>query len=368
MDLAQIRAKQQADKKAKELQAASGVKSVSSQSTETMKIAVTHALLGPSPAEVLTVRSAPVPVSEALFAGRNLVELAAAIKNQSEPVHEAILIYGDGKVGKTQLSATVAKVPWVRRVFYFGMENGQQTLVTMLRTGALTPAEASKIIVIDTKDAPDFPIGYETWVNIARNTKMAHAICIAHGRLNCTDCTKLKAPTLAFNMSQLDGRDFCIWDTGTQLGDSIMSFLMKDKGMGTKPGWEEYGPQGLILTDFFGMIQRARYCNHIVCMHKLVVDVTPQGDVAKEKDPIKIEKVYPLVGTKNYSLNVGTFFGHIIYCEIKNQQHVAGSGSTYKRDVQTGSRSGWLIEKEKTPDLSLLFAKLVDDGTKVVPS
>jgi hypothetical protein len=132
-----------------------------------------------------------------------------------------------------------------------------------------------------------------------------------------------------------------------------MNYLMRGKPMGAKPGWDEYGPQGRDLNAILTVFQAARYCNMAAIMQALPVDYEELGKVK--------EKIFPLCGTKPFSVKVGKYFAHKIYLSIDAKKHQAGSSTTYKMDILTGSRSGWQIENLPEPRLDLLYAKLLEE-------
>jgi hypothetical protein len=74
-------------------------------------------------------------------------------------------------------------------------------------------------------------------------------------------------------------------------------------------------------------------------------------------------RLSPLVGTRNFSSNVGKYFDHMIYCHVVNGVHKYGSATTYQNKVLTGSRSKVSIESMKEPTLVPFF-----DGTIPAPA
>lgn len=282
----------------------------------------------------------------------NLLEISQAIQNLSEPVHETILLYGRAKTGKTRLAATIARLPWVENIYWFDLENGSLTLVNMLKKGELTEEQAKKIILLRIPDTPERPVAYETMTKVITKSQRDWSICVAHGRADCPDCTKTKAPLQStFNYSKTTKNDFVIIDTLSQLGDSCMSYACRGQEPGFKPGWDEYGFQGRILSDILTVIQQAKFCNFICITHELMAEYEEMGK--------KKERIYPLVGTKNYSSKVGKYFSHCVYLELETKKHKAGSSTTYKLDVLTGSRTDWKIEAAGELSMDTLYTTLL---------
>lgn len=287
----------------------------------------------------------------------NLNQIAKAVKETQQPKNCAtILIYGDPKSGKSELAATVAKVPWVKNVYWFDIENGSDTLITMVHKGKLTEAQASKIQLISVPDTPEEPRAMET-VMKALTVKKDQLICEEHGKIGCVICRDKQAPTVPFNIDKCTEEDFIVVDSGSALGISILNYYCKGKPSDFKPGWDEYGAQGRVLGDFGLVIQGAR-TNFIVIAHSISVDYT-------ENDK-EIEKLYPSVGTKNFARTFAKYFSHVIYLEIKLGLHKGGSSSLYRKDTVTGSRGEWRLEDQKETDLSLLFSSM-DIKPKAAP-
>lgn len=304
----------------------------------------------------------------------NIREIAEAIQKAEQSTAfstgHSILLYGRPRTGKTRLGATLAKVPSIGTIHWFDFENGSDTIIAMYRDGILTAEQAAKIYLYKIKDTPQQAIAMDTANNCITEAK-PQRLCIAHGRRVCPTCilvnkdftdTKLWHPI--FDLTKLTKKDWVVLDTGTQIGISIMAYLMKGMDLGAKPGWDEYGPQVRMLSDLCSQIQAASYCNFLFITHQLILDekdkFVENKMIEKTSEEAQFGGIFPLLGTKNFSVNCAKFFGHIIYVEIGKglKKHKAGSSSTYKDDVLTGSRSGIRIEDEKECDLSLVFDKL----------
>lgn len=310
----------------------------------------------------------------------NIFELAEAIKaaeaaGTSVTGNHSILIYGPPRVGKTRLAASIARAVGVNTMHWFDLENGADTIVAMALQGIISMEDAKKIILYKIRDLPDQPVAMDTILKCIVNGK-ERFLCLTHGRVECPACLKLfpkkddkKGWYPPFNIDKLGSKDWVVIDTGTQLGISMINYLMKGSGYEVKPGWDEYGPQGRMLSDVCTTIQAAANCNFIMITHQMILDEKDkfvEGKmIPKEQEQAQFGGIYPLLGTKQFSVNCAKYFGHIIYCHMNNlSKHAAGSSSTYKNGVITGSRSGLVIEKESTPDLSLVFSKLALSSRK----
>lgn len=286
----------------------------------------------------------------------NLTEIAAAVKQTARPEGTwSLLIYGPPKSGKTALAATIAKVPYIRNVYYFDIENGRETLITMTREGKLPKEATDKVTVYKISDTKQVPMAMETIMKVL-TVREDHIICDNHGKVNCVACaTKNEKgdPSVFngqhFNLKNCTDEDVVIIDSGSQFGDSVLNYYLRGKSQDYKAGWDEYGPQGIVLTDAMMVIQNAR-TNFIMCTHEIAVE-------RKEND-VKVDRFYPLVGTKNFSMKVAKYFSHVAYVELKMGLHKGGTKTDYRQDTVTGSRANWLLESCKNPDLSLLFEQL----------
>jgi hypothetical protein len=290
-----------------------------------------------------------------------LTKLAEAIHKLGRPKHGfSLLIYGPPKVGKTRLAATIAKVPQINRVYLIDIENGHETVVTMLKLGLFTEEEAKKIDIINCQDTPDRPIGGETVLKLLTIGK-PQLVCHEHGRVSCgtKECQALGANgSTAFNINDLGHNDVVIIDSGTALTNSILNYHLRGKDRDYKPGWDEFGPLARDLSNILTIVQACK-TNFIVVTHTLVID-KPVTLIDKNGKTIQttIEETYPLIGTKNFSLNSAKYFSHVAYLQMESGQHKGGSATNYRYKTITGSRGGWQLEKSPKLNLALIFDEL----------
>lgn len=268
----------------------------------------------------------------------NLKQIATAAST-IQPNH-SILLYGPPKMGKTKLVGTAAKLPEINRIFWFDLENGVETLLNM----GLSDDELEKVIVFKIPDTRDNPVGIETMLR-AFSAKQPTVICDLHGVAGCTTC---KDKGTAFSLGTCTHNDLVVIDSGSQLGDSALNGTMKGRDITVKPGFDEYGLAGKWLGDILSVIQQAHHTNFVVITH----------EIALENDEKK-DMIYPLMGTKNFSMKCAKYFGTVVYVHKKLNKHVAGSSSTYRGDLLTGSRVNAVMEKATEPNMRQI---LIDGG------
>lgn len=286
----------------------------------------------------------------------NLNELAKRIN--APPEGETVLIYGDGKVGKSSLAATVAKAKRITHVDWFDLENGQARLVDMAKRGELTEEEAAKIRVFRIRDSVEQPVAFETMAKLI-GLKRALNICEEHGRVmeNCQECTKAKVSYQTFDMTQHNANTAIVVDSGSQLSDSIMHYYTKGEMLKGTSGMDAYREQGLRLVEFLTELQKGK-TNWIMVTHSAAIELEAGTERIAPLDykGAKEERRYPLIGTRAFSMKVGKYFGHVAFLKVRLRQHQGGSSTTYQQDVITGSRINWTIENQLDKDKKALLS------------
>jgi len=267
----------------------------------------------------------------------NLKELAKAA-TRIQPNH-SVLVYGPPKTGKTRLVGTAAKIPEIKRIFWFDLENGFQTMLSM----GLTDEELEKITVFQIPDTRDNPVGIETILR-AFSAKASNPvlICDDHGIAGCSVC-KTGTP---FSLQLCNHYDLVVIDSGSQLGDSALNATMKGKDISAKPEFDNYGLSGKYLGDILSTVQQAHNTNFVVITHEIALESDEGRDT-----------FYPLMGTKAFCMKVAKYFGTVAYVHKKLNKHVAGSSSTYRGDLLTGSRVNAVLEKSKEMDMRSILVE-----------
>ena len=270
-----------------------------------------------------------------------LSDLAAAVAVVQS--NHSLLVYGPPKSGKTVLVATAARIPEIKTIYWFDLENGVESLLNM----GLSPMEMDKIVVIKIRDTRDNPIAIETILK-AFSAKSPVKICEEHGRVDCAICIKEKKPHIEWSLSQCTHNDLVVLDSGSQLGDSALAAACLGKPSMFKPTFDEYGMVNKWLGDVMSVVQQATHTNFVVITHEIPLEDNEGKD-----------KIYPLMGSKQFSSKCAKFFGTVAYVHKKMNKHVAGSASTYRGDLLTGSRVNAMLEKADKPDMRTL---LIDAG------
>lgn len=277
----------------------------------------------------------------------NLSQLAKATA-VTKPNH-TLLIYGPPKSGKTKLVGTAAAIDEIENIYWFDIENGVETLLGM----GLTEAQMDKITVIKVRNTRSDPIAIETVLK-AFTAKKPASICETHGRVDCAVCAKAGLPFISWWLGMCTHNDLVVIDSGSELGDSALAAACLGKPEMYKPGYDEYGQSGKWLGDICSVIQQATNTNFAMITHEIALE-----------DDEKKDRIFPLMGTKNFSMRCAKFFGTVCYIHKKMNKHVAGSSSTYRGDVLTGSRLNVKLEDSKEPNMRNI---LIDSGILKVGS
>lgn len=255
-------------------------------------------------------------------------------------VHKSIL-YGPPKSGKTAAVGLLAKH---YNLLWFDGEKGVTTLLNPELK--LSQENLSHVELVQTMDLPHLPLYAELCSEVVK-WKVLSA-CHEHGKLKCPVCTKDNKPFTAIDFSKLDDSWIVVFDSLTQLSQSVMNMIKTNRGVvaaklaETKSEWDDYGKQGAWLDNFLSAIQNAPF-NIIVISHE-------QG--IEQEDGT--EKLQPVGGTRNFSRNVPRYFDHVIRCEIKNRKHIGASSTLYSGKVLAGSRTGVITEKHEDASESIL--------------
>lgn len=269
-----------------------------------------------------------------------------------EPNH-SILMYGPPKSGKTRLAGTAAAIEELDTIWWIDIENGVETLLNM----GLTDEQLAKVKLIKITDTRDEPIAIETILK-AFTSKVPLSICELHGKIDCAECKKSGGGFFSWHLRQCGHRELVVIDSGSQLGDSALAAACLGKPGMFKPTFDEYGMVSKWLGDICSVIQQCTHTNFVVLTH----------EIALEDDDGK-DKIFPLMGSKAFSMKCAKFFGTVVYVHKKMNKHTAGSSSTYQSNLLTGSRVNVAIEKSKEPSMRdiLIEGGIIKSSTAPAP-
>jgi len=249
----------------------------------------------------------------------DLTEFESSLADQ--PARITCCVYGPPKVGKTEAIGKLAAAGF--KLHWFDFENGYETLLKL-------PAEAKKNInLYKVPDTRGMPVAIETALKIVRGNKMT--ICAQHGKVDpvgCPICRKASARIDTLELAALGPQDIVVFDSGSQLTDSAISHTIRNQPEEYKLQQDDWGNVGKLLSGVFSYIQAGRF-HCIVTAHTL--------DPVSDRD--KVGKLVPSIGTRNFALNAGKYFGHVVYLDVKNRKHVASSGTTDSTLFTSGSRT-----------------------------
>ena len=240
--------------------------------------------------------------------------------------HHHILLFGPPKSGKTFLAGKLAEQ---FDLIVFDCENGSNTLFQ------LPEAQQERIELISIPDTRGYPIAIETMLKVIKGN--AVTICDEHGKISCSVCRKDSAPFTDVHLNELPLTSIVIIDSLTQLTNSAIAHITKNQPDDYKLDYDDWGNLGKLMDTFLSYVQQAPF--NVICIsHETEVKMVDGKD-----------KIVPTAGTRNFSRNTAKYFDEVVYCEVKNKQHVVGSSTTYANNILTGSRSGNVLTDSLIP-------------------
>ena len=257
----------------------------------------------------------------------------AKLSEIKEAHYHRVCVFGPPKSGKTEI---VGKLSTKFTMHWLDLENGHLTLTK------LPPAQQNNIDLIRVRDTRSLPIATETVMKVLSGSPTK--ICWEHGKVNCPICLKSAPANFdTINVSDFGPTDILVIDSLTQLSNSIMAVVTKGKPDDYKFEWDDYRAQGTRLDLILSLIQQASF-NCVVITHEAEVELED-----------KSKKLVPVAGTANFSRNTAKYFDHVVYCGKVGTRHIAGSSTSFKPNILTGSRSDAAVEKSPEPSLFEIF-------------
>ena len=257
-------------------------------------------------------------------------------------IPQHVIVAGDPKTGKSTLAAKLAEAGF--KLLWFSLDGGH-TIISKLSQKA---KENIEIVVFP--DTMNFPVAIKSMRDILRGG--SHNICDSHGQINCALCKKSEASFSVIDLDKIINDPVNTWivviDQISQLADSAENYVRKAAKLSEDEKFEyaHFAHWMNIMKEVMSALQVAPY--NVLALAHLVESEMEDGK----------KKLVPMVGSSVFSRKVGGYFDHVVYLEVGNMQHKAGSSSVYSGKALTGSRTDIKIEAMKEMSLVPFF-----DGT-----
>lgn len=247
-----------------------------------------------------------------------------------------VALMGDPGSGKSTLAGKLATEGF--KLIWFSTDNGHKVLEK------LPDAALDNIELVRLPDTRAWPVAWTTLNKFFDCNTLMH-ICERHGSHECSVCKK--EPTAGW--TDVDSRNIpldtiVVIDHGSQLADSCMNTVTKSQPVDYKPQLDDWGSLRFHLAALGKKMQAAPF-------HLLVLF---QPEESKMEDGRS--KLTPGWGSNNSSKTASQYFDHLVYCEVFNKSHKAGSSSTYSINAVAKSRTDIAIEKLDIPTLAPFFS------------
>jgi len=99
------------------------------------------------------------------------------------------------------------------------------------------------------------------------------------------------------------------------------------------------------METFLSHVQQANY--NVICISHETEAELEDGKT----------KLVPVAGTRNFSRNTAKYFDHVVYAEVKNKKHSFYSSTTSASNLNTGSRTGIVLENISGSPLISMFSQ-----------
>lgn len=243
------------------------------------------------------------------------------------------LIIGLPGTGKSTLAANLSLT---HHLIWIDIENGVKTLTKLPQTAQ------DNIDLIMIPDSAAVPMAADTIVKLFKTGKAN--ICNEHGKIDCALCKVNKPTEFSFiDFSTLTKNDIVVLDTVTQLGFSILSHVTRKIDLETKLDWEQWGTIRRLTEFIASQIQAFDF--NFVCIAHLADSKLEDGKVM----------LVPQFGSSVMSGTFAKVFDHVVYTEVVNGKHKAGSSTGYKNNILTKSRTDFRIEDLPVPSLLPIY-------------
>lgn len=261
-----------------------------------------------------------------------------------------LCIYGDPKIGKSTLVSKLAEAGF--KIYWFSTDGGYDVIYK------LSPEALNRIEVFAMQDTRDHPIAVNTCRKVLDGKR--YSICDIHGRIDCKDCRAKQKGFSSFAAPIGEPNSIVVLDHISGMAESAMNLAFKAIPGGaikkddakeldlssddiSKQEWDHHRMQGQLMDGILKQVEHAKF--HVICLAHML-EVTMED---------KSKKYVPQIGSAPFSSTGGKYFSSIIFMEVKNGKHRAGSSTTYKAGYLSGSRTDIKIEDEPEPSLLPFF-------------
>lgn len=280
---------------------------------------------------------------------KSLLDMSRNIKSGEEIIASKIMVYGPPGTGKTRLLATLARVPEIKTIYWFDLENGIETIIYATNpdgSSMLTDEELAKIQVFSIQDTKDLPRAAETMLKLF-SSRTSVKVCQDHGRVNCPSCKE----GVTLNVYDLDESSAIVIDSTSQLADSVLNLQMNKYDY--KDLRKYYGEFTIDMGSITSGIQAAK-CIIATATHELTR--TKMVEVAKNAVEERVIGIVPLCGSQNYSTKVGKYFGYKIYTYMNGTKYKATTTPNKVAKTLVSHRRPIKLEDMDSPSLEYIFA------------
>lgn len=269
---------------------------------------------------------------------------------------ESILIFGPSGTGKTVEAATIAHYEPIKRIIYLDGEKSTDSINPPPK-GLLTPEQTAKFDIYHLRDI----LGNEAKAagsDVYSIPAIKSEPRFAQSVLNFLGATSREVyyhPVTATILTDkkpgceslpswlgMGPGDALVIDTLSQLAVSLHALVQLKYRHAH--GMQDWGVVAQLLNTILSRFQNPH--TSVVCVTHII---------EQEKIGVREGMVYPLVGSKNYSVNAAKYFGHTVlanpndnrfrfYTTLKNP---AGAYARSRRHVD--------LSKQSNPSLATLF-------------
>jgi hypothetical protein len=246
-----------------------------------------------------------------------------------------ILIQGEPLTGKSTLASKMAELGW--NLIWFSMDGNHSIL------SKLSKAAQDRVTLIRLPDTREFPIAADVIRKVSKYPLEDCNICDNHGMVNCSVCQKVNLPFELINLGRLPQNTIVVWDNLSQLSDSFINLITKNKPVDYKLQLDDWGSLRFHMMDILNRIKVAPY--NLICISHSIEALDEAGN----------KKLMPMVGSAEFSRKVAGYFDDVIFLSLSNNKHRQGSSTTYTHQAVVGSRRDIKIEDMKEPSLAPFF-------------